>query len=193
MVSKKNVLCIMVVVAAMAGMPIQGFADRLYTWTDDKGVSHITKTPPPSGAKNKDVVEYSHRTHEEQKATAIGRKKESDLQQEADKALSGSSGSIEQYREEIREDMRQEAAEGKQTCYFQAPGRRVYIRVYSTNSYNEREKEIWNGWIEPNKQAMVISSTNTVLYNRRYEENALLSGDDLATCPGGGVVRIPGS
>ena len=24
-----------------------GYADRLYTWEDDRGVTHITKEPPP--------------------------------------------------------------------------------------------------------------------------------------------------
>ncbi|CAB1075206.1 hypothetical protein D1AOALGA4SA_3026 [Olavius algarvensis Delta 1 endosymbiont] len=33
-------------------------AQRLYTWIDENGVTHITDTPPPSKAKLEDSVEY---------------------------------------------------------------------------------------------------------------------------------------
>jgi len=35
-----------------------GFADRLYTWEDDKGVTHITKEPPPQKTKTIDTMDY---------------------------------------------------------------------------------------------------------------------------------------
>ncbi len=185
-------LYLFLVGVAIAAIPMQGFADRLYTWTDEKGVSHVTKTPPPAGAKRKDVVEYSHRTHKEQQATAASREKKTDLQREAEQVLSEESGNVEQYREQIRKDLVKKAAEGKNTCYVQAPDRRVYVRVYSTNSYNEREAQIWNGWIEPNQQALVISPTETVLYNRKWEEKGPFGGDNLRPCRGDGVIQLPG-
>jgi hypothetical protein len=36
-----------------------GFADRLYTWEDDKGVTHITKEPPPQKTKLIDTMGYT--------------------------------------------------------------------------------------------------------------------------------------
>ena len=106
--------------------------------------------------------------------------------------LSEESGNVEQYRELIRKDLVKKAAEGKNTCYVQAPDRRVYVRVYSTNSYNEREAQIWNGWIEPNQQALVISPTETVLYNRKWEEKGPFGSDNLRPCRGDGVIQLPG-
>jgi hypothetical protein len=38
---------------------IDGHADRLYTWKDSKGVTHITQEPPPETAKSIDVLDYS--------------------------------------------------------------------------------------------------------------------------------------
>jgi hypothetical protein len=35
-----------------------GHADRLYTWTDAKGVTHITQDPPPDTAKAVDTIDY---------------------------------------------------------------------------------------------------------------------------------------
>ena len=189
----KTLLYILVLGAVIAAVPVSGIADRLYTWTDEKGVSHVTQHPPPANAKNKDVVEYSHRTHKEQQATATPRAKEAAVQRTAEPVVSEGSGDVEQYRKEIRKDMAEKAAAGKNTCNFQAPGRRVYIRVFSTNDYGERGEEIWKGWIEPNRQALVISPTKTVIYNRRWEEKGPLSGDDVRSCSGGGTIQIPAS
>ena len=183
----KTIAYILLLGTIVALVPMQGFADRLYTWTDDKGISHVTQHPPPPGAKNKDVVEYSHRTHQEQQAAA-GRKQETDLQRQADRQLSGEGTDIEQYRKEIRKDMAEKAAEGKNTCYFQAPSRRVYVRVFSTNSYGERSEQIWKGWIEPYQQALVISPSEQILYTRRWEEKGPFSGDNSRSCSGGGVI-----
>jgi hypothetical protein len=38
---------------------IDGHADRIYTWKDSKGVTHITQEPPPETAKLIDVLDYS--------------------------------------------------------------------------------------------------------------------------------------
>jgi hypothetical protein len=34
-------------------------ADRLYTWEDDKGVTHISKEPPPQKTKMIDTMDYT--------------------------------------------------------------------------------------------------------------------------------------
>jgi hypothetical protein len=33
-------------------------ADELHTWTDSKGVTHISRTPPPPNARHKEVIKY---------------------------------------------------------------------------------------------------------------------------------------
>jgi Domain of unknown function (DUF4124) len=38
---------------------LNGYADRLFTWTDAKGVTHITQDPPPDTAKAVDTIDYS--------------------------------------------------------------------------------------------------------------------------------------
>ena len=37
-------------------------ADKLYTWTDEKGNLHITDQPPPANARNMDVMTYKPQT-----------------------------------------------------------------------------------------------------------------------------------
>ena len=36
-----------------------GQADRLYTWEDDNGVTHISKEPPPQKTKLVDIMDYT--------------------------------------------------------------------------------------------------------------------------------------
>ena len=41
---------------------LDGYADRLYMWTDNKGLTHISKNPPPPNAKSKNVLDYRQQT-----------------------------------------------------------------------------------------------------------------------------------
>ena len=58
---------------------IESNAGKVYTWTDERGVTHITETPPPPNAKNRDVIEYVPKTKEEE---ATIRKNQLQLQKE---------------------------------------------------------------------------------------------------------------
>ena len=70
-------------------------ADKLYTWTDEKGNLHITQTPPPKTARTKDVMTYKPQTEAQiQKIKKDERREEmqyeavqkEDAQQETQKA-----------------------------------------------------------------------------------------------------------
>ena len=52
-------------------------ADKLYTWTDEKGNLHITEHPPPKNAKTMDVMTYQPQTEAQiQKIEADKRREE---------------------------------------------------------------------------------------------------------------------
>ena len=46
-----------------------GHADRLYTWEDDNGVTHISKEPPPQKTKLIDIMDYTSHPEEPKQAT----------------------------------------------------------------------------------------------------------------------------
>jgi len=48
-----------IILAIWLCLVLNGYADRLYTWTDAKGVTHITQDPPPDTAKAVDTIDYS--------------------------------------------------------------------------------------------------------------------------------------
>ena len=56
-------------------------AGRVYTWTDEKGVTHITETPPPPNAKDRDVIEYVPKTEKEEEAVREEQRQSRELEQ----------------------------------------------------------------------------------------------------------------
>jgi ribonuclease D len=52
---------LIVVIMFSAAVP----AEELYTWTDSKGVTHISRTPPPPNARHQEVIEYTPQTPSE--------------------------------------------------------------------------------------------------------------------------------
>ena len=52
------IMLAIVVVVVIFNWCSMGYADRLYTWEDDKGVTHITKEPPPQKTKMIDTMDY---------------------------------------------------------------------------------------------------------------------------------------
>ncbi len=52
---------LIVVIMLAATVP----AEELYTWTDSKGVTHISRTPPPTNARHQEVIEYTPQTPSE--------------------------------------------------------------------------------------------------------------------------------
>ena len=59
--SMRYATLLIVVIMFAATVP----ADELYTWTDSKGVTHISRTPPPPNARQKEVIEYTPQTRSE--------------------------------------------------------------------------------------------------------------------------------
>ena len=57
-------------------------AQKLYSWTDENGVLHITEQPPPKGATVEDVMTYREKTPDELRAIERSQKIE---QREFDK------------------------------------------------------------------------------------------------------------
>jgi len=89
MTALKNPLltaCTALVLAAAADVP----AGKIYTWTDSRGVTHITETPPPAEGRLDSVMEYTPRSQQE--IESIRRRMEETREERA--------------REEVRQEVR---------------------------------------------------------------------------------------
>ncbi len=75
--------------AALCTMPAG--AAQVYTWTDSKGVTHISENPPPKGGKIDAVIEYAPRTADEDRQSQEQRRQfieDSNTQAEINQAVS---------------------------------------------------------------------------------------------------------
>jgi hypothetical protein len=48
----------LIMLALLLCWAVNGYADRLYTWTDAQGMTHITQDPPPDTAQVVDTIDY---------------------------------------------------------------------------------------------------------------------------------------
>ena len=60
-----NFFRVVVLALLLAAATVPADAQKLYTWTDDNGVLHITDQPPPKNARIKDVLPYREKTPQE--------------------------------------------------------------------------------------------------------------------------------
>ena len=55
----KNFCIIFCTFCSLSFLGLNVYSDRLYTWTDNEGVVHITEDPPPKNAKNPYTVNFT--------------------------------------------------------------------------------------------------------------------------------------
>ena len=92
-------------------------ADRLYTWEDDKGVTHISKEPPPQKTKLIDIMDYTVSPAQKNQATSkqVSNEGESSkLQRSGARERKKVSGAKEA-TEEVEEDMYYDSDRGRYT------------------------------------------------------------------------------
>ena len=71
----KYFIITVIMLFSLFAAPLLG-AQKLYTWTDENGVLHITEQPPPKSVKVEDVRTYKERTPEELEAIERSKNKE---------------------------------------------------------------------------------------------------------------------
>ena len=98
-----------------------GYADRLYTWEDDKGVTHITKEPPPQKTKMIDTMDYTVRpaqmnqTTGKQISNEDERKQPPRIKTQKRKEASEATGTTEDVDEDVDEDLYYDSDGGRYT------------------------------------------------------------------------------
>jgi wobble nucleotide-excising tRNase len=109
------------------------YAEKLYTWTDQKGIIHITDTPPPQNASVKEVTPYSEKTPQE--VDAIERQKQQlrEMNQRYDKAEAAQQAELEAQEA----DKRAKAAVEKAQEEYQR--NQEYVRRLSSTKQKRRQ------------------------------------------------------
>ena len=108
-------------------------AQKLYTWTDENGVLHITDHPPPQRAQIEEVVTYKERTPEEQQA--IDRRKR-ELRRELDQDFQQVKSQEAQLKAKQAEEAAQKSLEQAEEKYEQ---NKAYIDRLSNRKWKRKQ------------------------------------------------------
>jgi len=98
-----------------------GYADRLYTWEDEKGVTHITKEPPPQKTKMIDTMDYTvqpaqiNQTTGKQESNEGERKQPVRIETQKRKEASEATGTTEAVDEDLDDDVYYDSDGGRYT------------------------------------------------------------------------------
>jgi len=79
---------------------VNGYADRLYTWIDDQGVTHISQNPPPPNAVLKDTMDYTSRPEEQDQKVKVQEQRRKKAEPDKKSAGAGEGLEPEIYSEE---------------------------------------------------------------------------------------------
>jgi hypothetical protein len=107
-------------------------ADRLYIWTDQTGVEHITEQPPPAGAKTNSVIDY----------TPESEKQVEQYEQQQQESLEN--WRLKQRRREAlaagkkADEAQQEALKARAKAQSAARAAKEYIETHNRNQYMRR-------------------------------------------------------
>ncbi len=163
-----------------------GHADRLYTWEDDNGVTHISKDPPPQNTNLIDIMDYKDSTvppaNKNQPVSSEGESSQSPQigAQESGKAsgATGTTGDVD------AED---------NTCWFKPNSSYdVYFIIREKIAREgDREYVMWKGWVKKYEKKHYISKTGQIRYDYKTSIDDGIVGDNHAPCKNGNVIHVP--
>lgn len=165
-----------------------GLADRVYIWTDEKGESHISQYPPPQNGKLKEFMDYAHESRTKKPPSSAQPEKDS---QAAEKELfQDTEAARKRAVEAVKRQEEAKALSNPYTCYLQTPDTDVWVRVFHTNKYKERDEQLWSGKIEKNQQQLITAKGEWIMFDYRTESKGPFRNNSTRTCSGGGVIRL---
>jgi hypothetical protein len=108
-------------------------AQKIYTWTDENGLTHITDQPPPDQARVQDVIKYKEKTPQEQAAIeremeSLRRSNERQDNIDAAQRAKAAAREAEKQAQEAVDKARKEAQENQE-----------YVRRLSNRSWKRRQ------------------------------------------------------
>ena len=83
------------------------------------------------------------------------------------------------------------AVANDKTCTFKADATRVYVTVWDEDSEEERQGQIFEGWLEPGEEIQIQSITGYIVFSYKEAEDERPYGDNHKTCNGGNTIRVP--
>ena len=159
-----------------------GLADRLHHWVDSKGVTHLSKEPPPGDGKLLEIMEYSTRADEPRPAEpgdfpARLKKRHERVVEEIQPATGDQSASN---------------PEPAKTCYILANGEEVYVYATETDPMGgPQDRVVFQGIIPKDQKQLITNTVGNIKFTYRRSVDERSYGDNRADCADGNVISIP--
>jgi len=159
-----------------------GSAERLHHWTDSKGVTHLSREPPPEDGQLIEIMEYPVRT---------------DKPAQTDPADSGQKPAKQNEKVIVEKSQKPgEQPEPKDdpatACYLYANNEDVHVYVIEyAGADRVLEKILYQGTIPEDQQQFIESSRGKIEYNYRRSSEDRSYGDNHADCVNGNVISVP--
>jgi len=123
-----TIVCLMAISAAP-----HLYAQQIYTWTDENGVTHITDQPPPQQTTVENVIKYKEKTPQEQAAIDLEIEKLRQSNERQDKIDAAQRAEVaarkaEKQAQEAVEDAREETQENQE-----------YVRKLSNRKWKRKK------------------------------------------------------
>ena len=159
-----------------------GFADRLHHWVDAKGVTHLSKEPPPQDGKLIEIMEYSVSKDKPVKAEQVDSVKMPEKQ--------NGSGIDEKLQE--TEEQQKPKDDLATACYITGDLEAVYVYVTEfTDPDKVLERILYQGNIPKGQKQLIESSSGRIEFSYRRSSDDRTYGDNHADCVNGHVISIP--
>jgi len=159
-----------------------GSADRLHHWVDSKGVTHLSKEPPPEDGKLVEIMEYSVRMDKPAKTDQVESVKKSEKR-------NGNQDAIKLPKAEEQSKPKDDFATA---CYINAKMEDVYIYVIEfADPDSVLETVLYEGTIPKGQKQLIKSSSGKIQFNYRRSFDDRTYGDNNADCVNGNVISMP--
>lgn len=159
-----------------------GSADRLHHWVDSKGITHLSKEPPPRDGKLIEIMEYSVRTDKPAQTDQL----------KAGKAPAMQSGNGMAEKPQAAEAEPKPKGDPATACYFYAKTEDVYVYVIEyADSDSVVEKVLYQGTIPKGQKQLIQSSRGKIEFSYRISSEDRSYGDNRAACVNGKVISSP--
>jgi len=159
-----------------------GSADRLHHWVDSKGVTHLSKNPPPEDGKLVEIMDYSVRT--DKPATPAPDESVGEPPKQKEKVAA----------EKMQETVEQPASQKNTAtgCYFYANMEDVYVYAHELSTPGGPQiKILYQGTIANGQRQFIQSSRGKIRFSYRRSFDDRTFGDNQAACVNEDVISIP--
>jgi len=153
---------------------LNGYADRLYTWIDAKGETHITQNAPPPDAVLKDIMDYRSRPKEQHQKTEP-------------KRTTVVTGEVTGVTGKVSEP---DARAGEKTCILYARLGNVSVTVWDYDISGNRQDVIYRGRLEKGEKQKINSYTGIIIFSYQPYGDDKSYGDNRGTCEKGNTIEV---